>query len=88
MSYCISSDVAWREVGGELFVITPDGFLHGVRSAAGLFIWLEIEKGFSREDILLSLCSQFDVAPEEAARDLDEFVTTMVEKGLISLKGE
>jgi hypothetical protein len=88
MSYSISNDVAWREVGGELFVITPDGFLHGVRSEAGLFIWLQLEKGSGRQEILVALCSHFDVAPEEAARDFDEFVTTMVEKGLITLKGE
>ncbi len=86
MYYAISTDVAWREVGGELFVISPDGFLHGVRSEAGLFIWLQIERGSPRSEIIADLCEQFDVAPEEARRDFDEFVGTMLSKGLVLVR--
>ncbi len=86
MSYTISSDVAWREVGGELFVITPDGFLHGVRSEAGLFIWRHIEQGLSRNEILAALCAEFEVSSDEAGKDLDEFLESMIGKGLITLE--
>ncbi len=84
MPFSISPDVAWREVGGELFVITPDGFLHGITSAAGLFIWLQINKGLEREEILAALCSEYDVGADDAAQDLDEFLATLVEKGLVT----
>ena len=83
MPFTISKDVAWREVGGELFVITPDGLLHGVRSAAGLFIWRQLERGIAERDIVASLCEHFDVTPADARRDLDEFISTMLHKGLI-----
>ena len=84
MLYVISSDVAWREVAGELFIITPDGLLHGISSKAGPFIWRQIEQGSQRNEVLAALCDKFEVDAATAAKDLDEFLDSMVEKGLLS----
>jgi hypothetical protein len=39
--------------------------------------------GLSREETINTICHEFDVSPEQAATDLDEFLGAMESKGLI-----
>lgn len=82
--YQIARRVAWRLVAGELFAITPDGMQHHVESPTGVLVWSEIEKGGrDRDQLLKAILAEFDVDEATAAADLDEFLSSLVNAGLL-----
>jgi hypothetical protein len=82
-SYRIAPEVAWRLVEGELFAVTGDGRLHNVRSAVGLHIWSLLVTGADRETLLDAIVANYSVSEEDAGRDLDDFLDSLLDRALI-----
>jgi hypothetical protein len=84
--YKINKDAAWRTVGAELFVVTADGSLHNIKEDSGLFLWKTLEKGATVSELILALTENYEVDEQTAAKDVGEFVETLVLKqALITL---
>ncbi len=83
MACRLSPDVAWREVDGELFAITPDGMLHNVRSAVGVRIFALLLAGSSLVDIGATIAAEFAVDDATAQADLDQYVAALLAKGIL-----
>lgn len=47
------------------------------------FLWEQLQKGRTREELLRSLTESFDVDEERAARDLDNCLKFLSERGMI-----
>ena len=47
-------------------------------------IWKGLQAGSKREDILNVLLEKFDVTPEDAAADLDDFLHRLKESNLVT----
>jgi len=74
---------AWTEIEGEIVVISPqDSVLHEL-NGTGSFIWRHADGQRSAGDIAELMAGEFEVTPEQARADADEFVAYLVEKKLL-----
>lgn len=77
-----------REIAGS-WVVVPLGArvveFNGLISLTetSALIWKMIEEGSTKEQILAKILSEYDVDEKTAKKDIDEFIQTATEKGLI-----
>lgn len=49
----------------------------------GLFIWNQLKKGTTHKMLVDMLQSEYDVKAEQAAEDIEEFLQSISEKGIL-----
>jgi hypothetical protein len=75
-----------RTIDGQAVIMDPlEGKLLTLNEV-GTFIWEMADGNFTQEDMLTSLCREFEVSREAASSDLDEFTATLREKSLLLLE--
>ena len=80
-------NAAWREVEGEVVIISPeDSFLHELNET-GSFIWKHATGELSTEEIAGRLAMEFDVSDETALADTCEMVCHLENKCLLVAAG-
>lgn len=52
-------------------------------SESGALLWYKLQKGASMEDLISSILNEYDVNEEIAKADVNQFVSSISEKGLI-----
>jgi len=79
-----SNEIAARQLGDELIVMsTRDSTLFSF-SDVGLAIWQAADGRTSLEDIVKEkVCSTFDVSPEQALKDAEGFVRELAGHGIL-----
>ncbi len=77
-------ELVTRQIDGEVVIMIPGQGKILALNEVGSFIWDMIDGTNSKESILAALCGEFEVSPEEAAVDIEEFTTVLAEKGLIN----
>jgi hypothetical protein len=75
--------LSWREVGGELVAVDTSTSTYLAANATGLLLWRALAEGTTREDLAAELVSQFGIAYERAVADVDRFVASVRERGLL-----
>lgn len=81
----IAESIAWREVDGDLVAVdTRTGEYH-VLSPVGRSVWESIARGRDLEAAVDAVVSSYRVTRSRALRDTREFVSTLLERGLITL---
>lgn len=84
----INENFLLREVAGS-WVVIPIGEkcvdFNGMMNLneTGVFLWRELEKGAEKEELVTALTGEYDVSPEIAARDIDEFIGTLEKAGCL-----
>lgn len=79
--------LAWRDVGGQVVVISPsESTIHELNDTAS-FIWKQIHTGLDEPEIMRAYESEYGLSTETAREDLQEFISCLYEKGLL-LRGE
>ena len=79
-------ETLFRSVGDEAVLLNlKTGVYFGV-NAVGTRMWILLTGSGSIQSAYETLLSEFDVSAEDLRRDLDEFVTTLAERGLIELR--
>jgi coenzyme PQQ synthesis protein D (PqqD) len=78
-----SDRLEWREIDGEIVALDIEAskYLAGNRTAGAL--WPRLAAGATRDELLDALLVRFDVDAETASRDLDAFLRSLEERGLI-----
>lgn len=77
----LNPTAAAREVGGEVFIVTEDRGLHRLESATAVELFRALRAGTTRRDSLVErIVAEFDVSPEVAGADIDQFLETLVER--------
>lgn len=77
-----------REVAGSYVVVAVgerSGEFNGMvnLNASGAFLWQTLEKGADREDLISALFDNYEVSKEQAASDVDKFITIVKENGFV-----
>ena len=73
----------WQEMEGRALVITPQkSAVHELNDTA-TFVWKKIDGQTTARAIIVDLCEDFDVNPEEAQNDVLPLIREMKEKGLL-----
>lgn len=84
----IKGELLIREVASEIIAV-PVGrtalHFNGMvcLNEVSALIWIGLQAEKSREAILKSILEEFEVSPEEASADLDEFLRKLRENGLL-----
>ena len=84
----ISEDFVLRQVA-DTWVVLPlksdtvdfNGMIR--LNGSGAMLWKCLEKGTTREELVLAITNQYDVPQEEATRDVDEFIETLKKIGCL-----
>lgn len=82
--YAVHPQVAFREVEGEMFIVTPDNRFHNLVDPVAVAIWRTCDGGPSTEDELVAVVtSSFQVDETAARADLQTFLADAVQKNLL-----
>jgi hypothetical protein len=83
-----SSDIVFNEMDGETIMMSiENGEYYGINSI-GSRIWKLLETPRTVSDLCETLQPDFDVTPEQCARDVLFFLNRMAEKEVIRIIGE
>ena len=52
-------------------------------NSTGAFLWEKIEKGSEKEELVSALLAQYGIDEETARKDLDDFLGTLTENGIL-----
>ena len=78
-----TKDTAHRVLSDEAIVVNfQNSFFYNL-DPVGTFIWERCDGQRTLEQIAGELAGEYEVSPEEAARDCREFIDSLVEQGLL-----
>lgn len=75
--------VEWREVEGEIVALDLDSSEYLAVNRTGTVIWPLLVEGTTREELATQLADRYRVDRASAERDVDAFVDTLTERGLL-----
>jgi hypothetical protein len=86
--YRKNDDIVTRKIAGDLFLIPIKGKIADMQriftlNPVGEYIWQEIDKLKSLDEIRKGIISRFDVEEEKADSDILEFINELKEADLI-----
>lgn len=80
---CRHPDAAWRKLDGQIVVVAPEnGTLHLFNGAAG-FLWEQLENRKTVQELADAILAEYDADADTALKDVEEFVSEMIEKKVI-----
>ena len=81
-----ASDIAARMLGGCVMIMSPrDSSLFSLNEVGSL-IWNAADGSMPLANIAENIiCAEFDVAPAQALADAEEFVSKLVEHGILKI---
>jgi hypothetical protein len=78
--------VVWRDIAGEVVIAERDSGKIRVLNKVGSLIWSLADGTRCFNDVVVEMCRRFEVTPEVAAGDAEEFLRLLLENDLVSLK--
>ena len=78
---------AWRIIEGEAVILSMETKVLRGLNPVGSRVWELIDGRRSAEEIAGLIAKEFDVTPEDAARDVRGFVEELLGRGLVTLVG-
>ena len=76
--------LSWREVGGELVAVDTRTSTYLAANPTGFLLWEALAAGTTREALAAELVSRFGIDHERAVADVDRFVESVRERGLLA----
>jgi hypothetical protein len=73
----------WREVDGETVLLDLSSASYLGMNSAGSLLWTAITQGTNRSRLVALLVDRFALEHDRATHDVDEFLATCRERGLI-----
>lgn len=72
-----------QEIEGQVILVVPSkNELHQL-DEVGSFLWGELERDRTAEDLAQAVCEEFDVDPIQADKDVRAFLEALGERGLL-----
>ncbi len=86
-TYKVADSATWRELDGEIVALDTRASIYFAIGGFGTALWPLLVSGATKRDLVMEITSTFDDAPgERAAADVDEFISSLFELGLIEAK--
>lgn len=79
----ISPDVVFREIAGEAVILDLGTGMYFGLNQAGARIWKCLDEGCERSRIADRIVEEFDVAREDAERDVERLLRDLLDRGLV-----
>jgi len=81
-----SSAIAARLIGGEMMIMSAVDSTFFTLNEVATVIWQAADGRTPLSDIVASkICPEFDVDPDQAARDLEQFVSELSQHGILQV---
>lgn len=77
-------DLEWREVEGEIVGLDLRGSTYFALNRTASALWPSLSEGATRDELVARLCSAFDSDQAAAGRDVDVFLESLRERGLLT----
>ena len=74
----------WREIDGEVVALDGQQSEYLGVNRAGAALWPLLASGTTREALVARLSESFGLDPARAAADVDAFVGSLAERGLLA----
>ncbi|MFH1415969.1 MAG: PqqD family protein [Elusimicrobiota bacterium] len=82
-TYRLNRDIAARLVDGSYYAVdSRQQILHSFNET-GTYIYTKIAAGSGYSGILKALSDEYDISEENAEKDLQGFMTGLIEKGIL-----
>jgi hypothetical protein len=75
----------WREVGGEIIILTRDGEWIHTLNEVGSEIWKLADGKMTVNELISKICEEFEINRETAEQDTIKFIQKLLKKDLITL---
>ena len=75
---------AWRTIEGEAVILSMDTKVLRGLNPVGSRIWELIDGQRAVEEITGVIVQEFDVAPGQAAKDVEAFIRDLLDRGLVT----
>ena len=75
--------VEWREVEGEVIAVDVRTSEYLAVNQTGAVLWGALRDGATRGQLADRLVARFEVEPEVAASDVEEFLSVLEQRGLL-----
>lgn len=77
------SDLVWREIDGEVVIISPDNKAIHTLNNVGSRIWTLINGDSDVNTITAILCREFDSKEEDIKKDIYEYLNNLKQLNLL-----
>lgn len=81
--YAAKPDVVARAVADEMILLDLETGVYFTLNSVGAFIWRAIESGSDGEAVIDAIVNHYEVEPDVATADYDEYVGALVAEGLL-----
>jgi hypothetical protein len=81
--YKRAPDCAFREIEGEVFIVSSKTAGVHLLNSVGTFIWNLLDGEKTMNEIAVAVVAEFDVAAEDARWDTMEFIEEIKKSGII-----
>lgn len=78
-----SPDALARELNGEVLILDLRTSQYFGIAGTGARIWQLIEEGHTPESVAAAMADEFEGDPQEIAGEVQRFLTSLVERGLL-----
>ncbi len=83
-----SDAVEWREVEGEVLALEVGSATYIAANESGAVLWERLASGATRDELVETLASAYDLDRARAETDVDAFVETLRGRNLLVEDGE
>ncbi|MFW2381110.1 MAG: PqqD family protein [Acidimicrobiales bacterium] len=82
--YKLDADrAAWRVVEDELVVLDLETSAYLSINETGTSVWPSLETGATRDELITAVLDTYDIDSETAGRDIDVFLESLQQRGLL-----
>jgi methyltransferase-like protein len=80
-----NESIAWKDLGDHIIILDSgeNKMVHHLEQVSA-FIWQNLDGTHTSESLLSLIASHFDISQEIAAKDLEEFLSTLLKNNLLS----
>lgn len=78
-----TENIAWRNVNDEIVILNLKSGEYFTLNDVGQVIWTAITDEKNVEEIKMKIIDEYDVSKEKATGDIMQFITGMIEEGLL-----
>jgi hypothetical protein len=77
-----SEEYIWRDIGGEVVILNDEGTQVCLLNKTAAQIWTLLDGTKTLEEIAAQICERFEVSPDEAREDVQDFVQQLTQAHL------
>ena len=85
MTICLrKQDLDWRDIDDEIVALDTQGAVYLAVQGSGALLWRLLGDTTTRDRLVDALVKTYDIDEARAADDVDEFLVTLSERGLLA----